>query len=101
MPELILILVLALLLFGPKKLPEIGKQLGKGLGEFKRASNDLKRSIEEEIEKASVEPVAQHSAPVEAAKAPVERSAEDQKIISAATEGSPAPLKDGAPIRPS
>jgi TatA/E family protein of Tat protein translocase len=55
MPELILILVLALLLFGPKKLPEIGRQLGKGLGEFKRASNDLKRSIEDEIEKVSKE----------------------------------------------
>ena len=55
MPELILILVLALLLFGPKKLPEIGRQLGKGLGEFKRASNDLKRSIEDEIDKVSKE----------------------------------------------
>ena len=55
MPELLLILVLALLLFGPKKLPEIGRQLGKGLGEFKRASNDLKRSIEDEIDKASKE----------------------------------------------
>jgi len=53
MPELMLILVLALLLFGPKKLPEIGKQVGKALGEFKRASNDLKRTIEDEMEKAS------------------------------------------------
>ncbi len=57
MPELLLILFLALLIFGPKKLPELGKQLGKGLGEFKRASNELKRTIEEEVEKAgSVEP---------------------------------------------
>lgn len=55
MPELLFIFVLALLIFGPKKLPEIGKQLGKGLGEFKRASNDLKRSIEEEVEKAARE----------------------------------------------
>ncbi len=53
MPELIFIFALALLIFGPKKLPELGKQLGKGLGEFKRASTDLKRSIEEEVEKAS------------------------------------------------
>lgn len=52
MPELIMIMVLALLLFGPKKLPEIGKQVGKALGEFKRASNDLKRSIEEEVDRA-------------------------------------------------
>ncbi len=53
MPELIFIFALALLILGPKKLPELGKQLGKGLGEFKRASNDLKRSIEEEVEKAA------------------------------------------------
>ncbi len=54
MPELMMIMFLALLLFGPKKLPEIGKQIGKALGEFKRASNDLKRSIEDEIEKANI-----------------------------------------------
>jgi TatA/E family protein of Tat protein translocase len=52
MPELMMIMLLALLLFGPKKLPEIGKQVGKALGEFKRASNDLKRSIQDEMDKA-------------------------------------------------
>jgi TatA/E family protein of Tat protein translocase len=54
MPELMMIMFLALLLFGPKKLPEIGKQVGKALGEFKRASNELKRSIEDEMEKANI-----------------------------------------------
>lgn len=49
MPELIFIFVLALLIFGPKKLPELGKSLGKGLAEFKRASNELRSSLEEEI----------------------------------------------------
>ncbi|MGE5716314.1 MAG: twin-arginine translocase TatA/TatE family subunit [Acidobacteriota bacterium] len=52
MPELVMIMLLALLLFGPKKLPEIGKQVGKALGEFKKASNDLKRSIQDEMDKA-------------------------------------------------
>ena len=52
MPEIMMIMLLALLLFGPKKLPEIGKQVGKALGEFKRASNDLKRSIQDEMVKA-------------------------------------------------
>ncbi|MGZ5429517.1 MAG: twin-arginine translocase TatA/TatE family subunit [Thermoanaerobaculia bacterium] len=52
MPELMMIMLLALLLFGPKKLPEIGKQVGKALGEFRRASNDLKRSIQDEVDKA-------------------------------------------------
>ncbi len=55
MPELILILALALLLFGPQKLPEIGKQVGKALGEFKRTSNELKRTIEDEMERATKE----------------------------------------------
>lgn len=49
MPELIFILVLALLIFGPKRLPEVGRTLGKGLTEFRRASNELKRSIETEL----------------------------------------------------
>ena len=47
--EILLILVLALLIFGPRKLPEIGRTLGKSLGEFRRATNDLKRSIEQEV----------------------------------------------------
>jgi sec-independent protein translocase protein TatA len=50
MPELILIFVVALLVFGPKKLPELGRSLGKGLAEFKKASDDLKKTIEDEIE---------------------------------------------------
>jgi sec-independent protein translocase protein TatA len=55
MPELILIFIVALLVFGPKKLPEIGKSIGKGLAEFKRASDDLKRTIEHEIEQSKAE----------------------------------------------
>ena len=55
MPELILIFVVALLVFGPKKLPELGKSLGKGLAEFKKASEDLKRTIEDEIEQGKHE----------------------------------------------
>ena len=55
MPELILIFVVALLVFGPKKLPELGKSLGRGLAEFKRASDDLKKTIEDEIEQGKRE----------------------------------------------
>jgi len=50
MQEIIIIFVLALIIFGPRKLPEIGKSLGKGLQEFKKASNDLKRTWEEEVQ---------------------------------------------------
>ena len=49
LPELLFIFVLALLIFGPKKLPEIGRTLGKGMSEFKKASNELKRSLNAEM----------------------------------------------------
>ena len=48
-PELVVIFTLALLLFGPRKLPEIGRSLGKSLNEFKRATNELKRTWESEV----------------------------------------------------
>lgn len=47
--EIIVIFILALIIFGPRKLPEIGKSLGKGLAEFKKASNELKQTWEEEV----------------------------------------------------
>jgi sec-independent protein translocase protein TatA len=49
MPELIIILVIALIIFGPRKLPELGKSLGRSLNEFKRASQDLQNTLEQEI----------------------------------------------------
>jgi len=49
MPELMIILVIALIIFGPRKLPELGRSLGRSLSEFKRASNELKNTLEEEI----------------------------------------------------
>lgn len=49
-PELFLIFVVALIVFGPRKLPEIGKSLGKMMGEFRRASNDFRSTIENEVE---------------------------------------------------
>ncbi len=48
-PEVILVFVVALLLFGPRKMPQIGRSLGRALGEFRRASNDFKRTIEDEV----------------------------------------------------
>jgi Tat protein translocase TatB subunit len=49
-PELFLIFVVALIVFGPRKLPEIGKSLGKMMAEFRRASNDFRNTIESEVE---------------------------------------------------
>jgi sec-independent protein translocase protein TatA len=78
MPELIIIFVIALIIFGPRKLPELGKSLGKSIAEFKKASNELKSTLEEEIrleeQRTSIEapkaatpaaaPVAPHAEPI-------------------------------------
>jgi sec-independent protein translocase protein TatB len=54
LPDTVFIFVLALIIFGPKKLPEIGRQLGKLVGEFRRASNEFKFQIEEELRQAEL-----------------------------------------------
>ena len=78
MPELLIILTLALIIFGPRKLPELGRSLGKSLGEFKRASNELRNTLDEEIrieEERTTRP-ARQAAPVE--PAPVAASVTDE-----------------------
>lgn len=49
MPELIVIMIIALMIFGPRKLPELGRSLGRSLSEFKRASHELRHTLDEEI----------------------------------------------------
>ena len=49
MPEILVILMIALIVFGPRKLPELGKSLGKSLAQFRRASEDFKRQWEDEV----------------------------------------------------
>ncbi len=48
-PELVVIFIVAMLVFGPRKLPDLGRSLGKGLAEFKKAFNELKRTWDEEV----------------------------------------------------
>lgn len=62
--EIVFILVLALLVFGPRRLPEVGRTVGKALGEFRRATNDLKRSVNAELALEEERPLARRpSAP--------------------------------------
>ena len=81
MPELIIIFVIALIIFGPRKLPELGRSLGKSIAEFKRASNELKSTLEEEIRMdeerhASIDAMKATAAPPKAEEPPVARSAD-------------------------
>lgn len=78
--ELVFILLLALLLFGPRRLPELGRSLARGLAEFRRASTDLRATIEDEI----------HS---------IEREVSPQ-ATTPASESRPRPAKVATPERP-
>jgi TatA/E family protein of Tat protein translocase len=65
LPEIIFILLLALLVFGPKRLPEIGRKLGRALGEFRRATGDLKRTFDQELTMSEVQRPARQTPPEE------------------------------------
>ena len=69
--EMVFIFLLALLIFGPRKLPEIGRQLGRSLAEFKRASNEFKNQIEDEVRQLEAE---------EAASKPAEPASDEGPI---------------------
>ena len=86
MPELLLILALALIVLGPKKLPELARALGKGMAEFRRATDELKdefRQMEHEIEEKSPgattkdDPYSEY--PAEAAAPPPPTPSEEKK----------------------
>jgi TatA/E family protein of Tat protein translocase len=97
MPELVVIFVIALLVFGPKELPKIGKTVGKALGEFRRASDELKEGIQREIEQAEREaadqkPDAASAAPPEtvSTQAPTEEPPPPESQLT-------LPMADAAP----
>jgi len=95
-PELLFILVLALLVFGPRKLPEIGRTLGRALGEFRRATSDLKRTLDvelssEELNKPPAPAVTARSLPKDEAAAPAPSPAAQDSPASAEAEGSAPP----------
>jgi sec-independent protein translocase protein TatA len=89
MPELIIILVIALLVIGPHKLPELAKSLGKGLAEFKKASEDFQRNIQEEARKVDEKP----AAPAEQVAASIEK----ERVITAENVGQKAAEKKEPP----
>jgi sec-independent protein translocase protein TatA len=102
MPELLIILVIALIIFGPRKLPELGRSLGKSLGEFKRASNELRNTLEEEVrieeqkdQRSKME--AEQNSAIDAAKStnpgatsPDAVHKDDDRTVSRTNTGTPA-----------
>ena len=89
MPELIIILVIALIIFGPRKLPELGRSLGRSINEFKKASNELRSTLEDEIrveEQRERTTAAASAAPPAATPPPV-----DAATVSRTTTTAPEP----------
>lgn len=97
-PEMLFILVLILLIFGPKRLPEVGRMVGKGLGEFRRASNELKRSIQTELSLEELEEGPARPRPL-AAAAPAASGAVREPSAPAATVAQ-EPASYTAPVLP-
>jgi TatA/E family protein of Tat protein translocase len=94
-----LLLIFALIVFGPRKLPEIGKSLGRMMFEFRRASSDLQRTIEDEVEadrRREAAALRTADAPTPAAATPVAPAQPD----AAAAPASPAPGGPELPKQP-
>ena len=91
MPELVVILVVALLVLGPSKLPDAARALGRGMAEFRRASNDLRNSLNASLEEP--EPALRAPAPRPPATAPV--SAEPPQAADPAVSSEPGRPADG------
>jgi TatA/E family protein of Tat protein translocase len=88
LPEMIFIFLLALIIFGPKKLPEIGRQIGKAMNEFKRASNEFKSQIEGEIRNLELEDAVKRVPPPQIL--PPEQSVANSNAGNSASEPSAA-----------
>jgi len=89
LPELIVIFVIALVVFGPKKLPELGKSLGRAIAEFKKASQEFQDSMQEEMKQVEKE------ADLEKMKKEVEASVTIQPQIDAPKTDSPDAAEKG------
>lgn len=92
LPDTIFIFVLALIIFGPKKLPEIGRQIGRLVGEFRRASNEFKFQIEEELRQVDLNDRRTQQQAIAAKKEqlPENRILEDSAAASSAGEAGEA-----------
>lgn len=75
-PELLVIFAIALLIFGPRRLSELGRTLGKGIAEFRKAATDMRDTLDAEVARAEIKPSGETATPAPSAK-PVEAPADD------------------------
>jgi sec-independent protein translocase protein TatB len=102
-PEMIFLFLLALIIFGPKKLPEIGRQVGRALNEFKRASNEFRSQIEAEINQLDIAPKQEILPPSMAPAGSVTAwsgSGLQPEVVNAEPVAPPALLEGPAPAEP-
>lgn len=109
--EMMFIFLLALIIFGPKRLPEIGRQIGKALAEFKRYSNDFKYQLESEVRQWEIEETLRKekdelksvlTSPPSGTVASGQLSAAPEEPAAAPLTPTPDPyLADMAPVAPS
>jgi len=104
-PELLLIFVVILIVFGPRRIPEIGRTLGKALGEFRKATDDLKNTIEREVRLEELkqiapavvtpfESISRNEPRVAAAASAAEVEAPSIRAAESSSETGPPPLDD-------
>jgi TatA/E family protein of Tat protein translocase len=95
-PELLLIFVVILIVFGPRRIPEIGRTLGKALGEFRKATDDLKSTIEREVRLEELKKIAPPmTTPFEAIATTLESLSKTEPPAAPSPEAGAAPLPDG------
>jgi TatA/E family protein of Tat protein translocase len=93
--ELLLIFILVLIIFGPRKIPEIGRTLGKALGEFRKATDDLKSTIEREVRLEELQKITPPS--LESLITPPESVSRSEPVAAAAPQPEP---QSEAPVEP-
>lgn len=96
-PELLLIFAVILIVFGPRRIPEVGRMLGKALGEFRKATDDLKSTIEREVRLEELKKIAPPT--LESFTTPFESvSRTEPAVATAPAEGAPVAVPESGPV---